>query len=129
MKSIFVFLFVLIADQVTKYYAVLNMNWQANAGISFGVYPGFPLWAFFALISLLLLLKIIYRIKLDSTWSLFIGGMCGNLIDRIRFGYVIDWISVPFPFIGRLYMNIADVALIMGFMCFTIIYIKNSSRE
>jgi len=125
-KNIFFFLLVLIADQATKYIAVEYMNWHANAGISFGLFQKFPLWIFFALIILLFLIKIFYKIKLDFTWSLLIAGMSGNLIDRIRLGYVIDWIPLPFPFIDRLYVNIADAALIIGFICFIFNEFKKS---
>ena len=118
MKNGFVFLFVLLIDQITKYIAVANKNWQANAGISFGLFPRFPLWVLFALILIMLCLKIFYKIKFDLKWSLFMAGVSGNLVDRVRCGYVIDWIPIPFPVIGRLYVNIADIALIIGFICF-----------
>jgi signal peptidase II len=42
--------------------------------------------------------------------GLLIGGAIGNLIDRIRLGYVIDWIKVPhWPT-----FNIADSAITVG---------------
>lgn len=42
--------------------------------------------------------------------GLLIGGAIGNLIDRIRLGYVIDWIKVPhWPT-----FNIADSAITIG---------------
>jgi signal peptidase II len=107
------------------------MKWQANTGIAFGLFPEFPLWGFFALVFLIFFIMIICKIKFDFAWSLFIGGMCGNFIDRIRFSYVIDWISIPFhfPFIGKLHMNIADIALIMGFLCFVFNNLKKTSHE
>jgi len=44
--------------------------------------------------------------------STIIGGAIGNLIDRLRFGYVIDFISLkPFPI-----FNLADTALTIGAM-------------
>jgi len=117
-KNAFIFLFVLLTDQITKYIAVINLNWMANTGISFGVFPRFPLWILFALTFLMFYLMILYKIKFDLKWSLLLAGMGGNLIDRVRFGYVIDWIPLPFPIIVRLYLNIADIALIIGFICF-----------
>ena len=119
MKDTFIFLFVLIADQTTKYIVIESMNWHANTGISFGLFPRFPLWIFFALIFLMLFFRMFFKIKFDFRWSIFMAGMIGNLIDRVRFGFVIDWISFPFPFIGKLHINIADIALIIGFICLT----------
>lgn len=129
MKNTLTLLFVLITDQATKYIAVENMNWQANDGISFGIFPNFPLWVLVTLIIIMFLFMILQRIKLDFAWSLFIAGMSGNLIDRIRFSYVIDWIFVPVPFINRLYINIADIALIIGFICFVYNYLVKPSLK
>ena len=118
MKNGLIFLFVLLIDQVTKCVAVANKNWHANTGISFGLFPRFPLWLLFGLVLLMLCFMILYRIKFNLKWSLFMAGMSGNFVDRVRFGYIVDWISLPFPIIGRLYVNIADIALIIGFICF-----------
>jgi len=127
MKNALTFLFVLIADQATKFIAVKSMNWHANIGISFGIFPKFPLWVFFVLIITLLTFMIHQKIKFDFAWSLFMAGMIGNLIDRIRLSYVIDWILIPAPFINRLYINIADIALILGFLCFALNYLRKPS--
>ena len=129
MKNIIIFLLVLSADQTTKYIAAANMDWRANTGISFGLFPQFPLWIFFALIVLILFLKIIYKIKFDLKWALFMAGICGNLIDRVRFGYVVDWIPLPFPFMDGLRINIADAALISGFICYILSEFKKLSYK
>jgi len=42
--------------------------------------------------------------------SLLLGGALGNLIDRIRFGYVFDWILL----FNRSIINIADIAVTLG---------------
>ncbi|MCL2768073.1 MAG: signal peptidase II [Synergistaceae bacterium] len=129
MKNVLIFLFVLLADQTTKCFAVTNMNWHVNTGISFGLFPNFPMWIFFALVFLMFCLKVVYRIEFDLKWSLFMAGVSGNLIDRIRFRYVVDWIPLPFPFFGSLHVNIADIALITGFICFIFDGLKKSSQE
>ena len=105
------------------------MNWHANSGVSFGLFPGFPLWIFFVLIFLMLYFIVIYKMKFDSALSLFMAGVSGNLVDRIRLGYVIDWIPLPFPFMERLYINVADVALIIGFLLFVFKELKKSSYK
>ena len=44
--------------------------------------------------------------------GLVVGGAIGNLIDRIRFGYVLDFIYVKL--INFAIFNIADSALVVG---------------
>jgi len=47
-------------------------------------------------------------------YSLLLGGILGNLVDRILHGYVIDYISV---IIGKSYFpvfNFADICIVLG---------------
>ncbi|MBN2542057.1 signal peptidase II, partial [bacterium] len=61
-----------------------------------------------------------------------LGGAIGNLIDRMRFGEVIDFISVdlgfwpvnPWPI-----FNIADAAITVGIIMLIIASIKSDGRE
>ena len=46
--------------------------------------------------------------------SLILTGINGNLIDRIRFGYVIDFIKLELPFLKNIVFNLADLSLIAG---------------
>jgi signal peptidase II len=54
-------------------------------------------------------------LKLSTALSLVIGGAVGNLIDRVRFGYVVDFLdfhwkhSYHFPA-----FNVADSAICVG---------------
>ena len=47
--------------------------------------------------------------------GLVLGGAVGNIIDRVRFGYVVDWVDLHFgdwrPF---LVFNLADAAITIG---------------
>lgn len=56
--------------------------------------------------------------KLDL-WSycFIVSGGLGNLIDRIRFGYVVDmlWMGFDYPYAHTNVFNIADVAIMTGF--------------
>jgi signal peptidase II len=61
-------------------------------------------------------------------YSLFLGGALGNLVDRIRFGEVIDFLDV---YVGNFHwpaFNVADSALCLGTACFFIhVLTKKSS--
>ena len=92
-----------------------------NTGAAFGLFPGHsPLLAVVALLSIILLLAyalIIYRRyppfynRLGGVaLGLILGGATGNLIDRLRFGEVTDFID----FTVWPAFNIADSALSIG---------------
>lgn len=58
--------------------------------------------------------------------ALFVGGGIGNLIDRIRFGEVIDYIQfepVNFPV-----FNFADICVVIGMIIFVIAIICEDSQ-
>ncbi|MBI2520002.1 MAG: signal peptidase II [Bdellovibrio sp.] len=46
--------------------------------------------------------------------SLFFSGIAGNAIDRIRFGYVIDFIEVKWSFLRGAVFNFADLVQLCG---------------
>ncbi len=87
-----------------------------NTGVAFGMFQGMQ--PVLALLSLLVSIAIIYyypRISQDD-WTLRLalglqlGGALGNLIDRIFFGHVTDFISVgTFPV-----FNVADSCITVG---------------
>lgn len=46
--------------------------------------------------------------------GLLFGGGAGNLYDRWKRGYVVDYISLPIPKIRNLYFNLADFGIFAG---------------
>jgi signal peptidase II len=125
---------VAVADQLTKFLVVsaigpgrlesrfevvdhwLALEYTQNRGAAFGVLSGLgPILtaASFAILSGLLLLYM--RQTKPLQWltiaiGLITGGALGNLIDRVRLGHVIDFLSVgPWP-----NFNVADSAITVG---------------
>jgi len=49
-------------------------------------------------------------------WSFIIGGGIGNLIDRIRFNYVIDYFNLGIGDLRTGIFNVADMAITAGFI-------------
>ena len=130
---------VLVLDQATKYLVsttfnlydsrviipgLFNITYITNTGAAFGILQGAERWRhiFFQTISVCALFALIYVYKSarqKSTaffWglSLIFGGAMGNLVDRVRHGYVIDFLDF---YIGDMHwpaFNIADSAITVG---------------
>jgi signal peptidase II len=69
-------------------------------------------------LSIVFLIALIYYMykkkKFNIEFALIIGGLIGNLIDRIVFGYVIDYIGVIiFKYYFPIF-NIADALIVIG---------------
>jgi signal peptidase II len=95
---------------------VLWITYTRNKGIAFGLFSGLShvlgVLSLLALLFFLLLYgKIPYR-KLDvqAGCGMIVGGAIGNLLDRLAFGYVIDFIDFRvWPV-----FNVSDIAICVG---------------
>jgi len=112
MKIMFIIsFFVLLLDQLTKHFfknkTILITNffkfdYVENTGAAFGLLKGYNLLfiilAFVVLFFIFKYYKELTQEKLymQITIGFLIGGILGNLIDRIFLGYVIDFISFSF---------------------------------
>lgn len=98
---------------------VLHLHYAQNTGASFGMLPGLK-WVFLVIACLFVIATFIFviikRKKIDVfalvTLGLICGGALGNAIDRIRFGYVIDF--VYFKLINFAIFNLADSCIVIG---------------
>lgn len=97
----------------------LALEYVENRGVAFGLLAGIgPLVVVIPFLVLAVLLVVTIRAPQAPIWQvigvgLVGGGAIGNLIDRLRFGYVIDFISVGFwP-----NFNVADSAVSLGAIC------------
>jgi signal peptidase II len=95
---------------------LLRFHFVRNTGSAFGMFQGqtgvLTVATFFAIAFLALFF--VRNARRDPivaiALGLLIGGAVGNLIDRIRLGYVIDWIKLPnWPT-----FNVADSAITIG---------------
>lgn len=135
---------VVVLDQVTKYlvaaYVPLNESLSLitgyvnlvhvrNPGAAFGILAGHGSTAraaFFVLVSVTALGVIFWLAAtaverdpwLSSGYALFFGGAFGNLIDRLRFGEVVDFVDVHVGSYHWPAFNVADSALCVGTAAF-----------
>jgi len=102
----------------------LNFTLAHNTGAAFSFLAssgGWQRWflSAVAVIIVAVLLVWLWRLPhrarlLPSALSLVIGGAIGNLIDRIRFGYVVDFIDVHYAGWHWPAFNLADSAIVVG---------------
>lgn len=133
---------VLILDQISKTLAlkylkpinsipiikdILHLTYVENRGAAFGILQNQKL--FFIIITIVVLGFIwfyTYYNRLNKImifgFSLIAGGAIGNLIDRIRLGFVVDYFHVlNFPV-----FNIADSAVVVGTILVGIFILKHN---
>ncbi len=136
--------FVVLFDQITKYFArtlihpmesvellpVLNLVNVRNQGAAFGMFSslGNNFFIAISIAAIVFMLWVIITAKEDyRIFSLLAGGAMGNLIDRARLGYVVDFIDVTVS--GRHWpaFNVADSALSLGivFVMFNLLIKRN----
>lgn len=108
-----------------------------NDGAAFGLFSGYNI-AFFLTVNLIAVGFILYffwtiesdRVMLAAGLSMILGGAFGNLMDRLRLGYVIDFIDVHHQFTWVSYnflwpkFNVADSAILVGVFFFVIDFIR-----
>ena len=131
-------LFVVILDQLTKFLIkknfqlnqsvpiiknVFHFTYITNTGSAFGLFKNFNL--FFGLFSIAVIIAIFHYLKkikinekiLQIAVGLLLGGTIGNLIDRIFYGAVIDFLDF------RIWpvFNVADSAVTISIIFLVIL--------
>jgi signal peptidase II len=96
----------------------------ANNGAIFGLFRDQAV--LFAILSVAVMGLIVYfhgRLAASTGWlatvalGLLLGGAVGNFIDRVRLGYVIDFVDMGFPGGWRFYTwNVADAAITVAIL-------------
>ena len=132
-------LLILLADQFTKWLMIgplqlqsvrqivlfpfFNLTWTENRGISLGLLHAtsptmrWLLVAMTAAIAIAIAVWIVRERRRGDQLALglVLGGAIGNILDRSRFGYVVDFADLHFGnFRPFLVFNVADAAISIG---------------
>lgn len=130
-------LLIIVIDQLTKAWIIsgldlrevgrvavwppiFNFTWVENRGVSFGLFgDGSARWMLSVFSVVVAGILGWWALKADrrllvSAIGLIMGGAIGNVIDRIRFGFVVDFLDFSgtgfFPWV----FNVADSAITVG---------------
>lgn len=145
-------LVIIVLDQLTKYWMldglslrevgrvlvwppILNFSYVENTGVSFGLFGGGEARWVLSIFSLIVAgglawwaLKAERRI-LISAIGLVIGGAVGNAIDRIQYGYVVDFIDFSGTGVFPWVFNIADSAITIGVVLLIIDSVMSERKQ
>jgi signal peptidase II len=113
-------------EQVVLVPGLLRLFYVENTGAAFGLFQGRnPVLALLAL-GVVLVLVAVFRQLVSLRWGavalgLQLGGAVGNLIDRFRHGFVVDFIDPSFwPT-----FNVADSAITIGVLLLLVLVIRS----
>lgn len=129
---------ILVLDQATKWWILeivrlpeigrvevtsfLNLTMVWNRGVTFGLLAGEAWWHAWALAGIALAVVValtVWLARAPDRWTalaigLVLGGAIGNVIDRVRFGAVVDFVDLH-AFGWHWYVfNVADSAIVIG---------------
>ena len=153
-KIALIILITALIDQITKFLVAVNMDvntsvtliknvfnitYITNNGVAFGMFSN--LSYVIILLSVVLLVVLTNELKkyFNSnlcvfSYALIVGGLLGNLIDRIIFGHVRDFIDIAF--INFPVFNMSDIFITVGVIMLLIAsyklevrYGKNKDKE
>jgi signal peptidase II len=146
--------FIVLADQLTKYivdrtmplhYSIpiienfFSLTYIRNTGAAFGIFSGsheafrLPFLIIVSLIAIGFIFTMLKRLRESETGltialAFILGGAIGNLIDRVIYGEVIDFLDVYWSSYHWPAFNLADSFITVG-VCITVYYLATVSGE
>jgi signal peptidase II len=147
---------VIALDQLTKMYIhtglglghsitlipdLFRFTYIQNKGAAFGIFhesaPMFRQIFFSAMppIAMGIILYMLRSVPASDRWQIFslsliFGGAAGNYIDRLRFGYVIDFLDFHYKEVWSYpAFNVADSAIVVGVILLALIMIQREQAE
>lgn len=130
--------FVFVADQLLKWWIidglglqalgsvpvlpVLSLTWVENRGVSMGLLTADTEVGRWLLVGLTALIAGVVAVWIRrerqnaelAALGLVLGGALGNIVDRVRFGYVVDFIHLHWGAWSFYVFNLADAAISVG---------------
>ena len=145
-KTILISILILLLDIITKQLVITNLlehqsitiinnffsiTYAKNTGVAFSFLEGYlPL---VILITSIIIISILIYINKNTPnkyesicYGLILGGALGNLLDRIIYGYVIDFLDFTIFNYNYPIFNIADTFIVIGILILIILSFKEN---
>ena len=141
-KYILITFLIIIIDQLTKFLINQNINYLKsiqiiknffyftnahNNGAAFSILSGYNL--LFISITLIVICLIDKYIEKNISFYILLGGIIGNLIDRLIFGYVRDFLDFRIFNYNFPIFNISDICICLGIFLIIIKTIKEDKND
>lgn len=144
---IFIIILGIVVDRVTKLLSInklkgkesitvikdfFSFEYVENEGAAFGILEGRQ-YILSAVAAIMIIAMIFYLIKnkpssklLKISLAMVIGGAIGNLIDRLYYNYVVDFISLHYKDVYYFpNFNVADMLVVVGTILLSLYIIKD----
>ncbi len=112
-----------------------SISYVENTGGAWGIL-GNSTWILTLLSVLVVILLNQYLLKKEKytkleviSYGLFMGGLLGNLVDRLVYGHVIDYLDFTIFSYSYPVFNVADIALVVGVFLLVIELIRSERNE
>lgn len=129
---------IFVADQLTKYWIIsvvrlrevgfidvtsfFSLTWVENRGVSMGMLTAdtdLGRWLLVAMTAVISAVVAVWLTREKNPWDiaalgLVLGGALGNIVDRVRFGYVVDFLHFYWADWHFYVFNVADAAISVG---------------
>ncbi|USO02365.1 MAG: signal peptidase II [Alphaproteobacteria bacterium] len=145
MMSLSIILSTFFIDQITKYFsykiyyhkvnAFFNIVFSRNYGMTFGFFQCYgclvhKLIFVFIFIVFLFAVSLLIRARTKHetiAYSMIVGGAIGNIMDRISYGYVVDFLQFHYMHWYYPVFNMADTFIVMGIGSLILFQLKSGS--
>ena len=130
-----------LGEQIKMIEGYFSLTYVRNQGAAFGIFnqaqPTFREIFFLSIppIAVFVILLFLYNLPETETLeiyalSLISGGAIGNYIDRLRFGYVVDFLDFHIKnFYSWPVFNVADSAIVVGVGILSILMFSKKKQD
>jgi signal peptidase II len=127
-------LFAALPPRAIEVTGFLNWVLVGNTGVSFGLFAGAGLWVFIPVALIIAAFLVGWLLRSGMRWliwpvGLIVGGAIGNVVDRLRFGAVVDFVDVHAAGYHWPAFNVADSAVFIGVAIVVLEAVVGSKKE
>lgn len=107
---------------------LVTIRLAENSGVAFGMLSAWPILVL--IITGIILFGFLYALPFITRsyilpFALIVGGAFGNFIDRLSYGYVIDYVSVSYFSV----FNLADTAIFCGVVWILVLEFRKDKKK